>query len=73
MFLWLVLLAVAMPLVAQNAQVVGLHSLFRRLAMSQASPIDFVLAAGIVIGWTPHMLVVWRRGRRERLVSGTRG
>jgi len=70
---WLVLLAVAAVLVAQNAQVVELRFLFWRLAMSQALLILFVLAAGIVIGWILHVLVAWRRARREQDISGPRG
>ena len=63
---WLVAVALAVLVVAQNAQVVELRFLFWRVAMSQAVLLLFVLVAGIGVGWTLHVLAGWRRQQRPR-------
>lgn len=65
LFLWLVLFAIVVLLVAQNAQVVELRFLVWRVALSQALLLFLVLVAGIGIGWTLNLFVGWRRARRE--------
>ena len=53
---------------AQNASSVELHFLVWSVAMSQALLVFFVLVAGMLIGWTAHAFVAFRRRHRK---SGT--
>lgn len=50
---------------AQNAGSVELHFLFWGVAMSQALLVFFVFAAGMLIGWTLHAYVAFRRRHRQ--------
>jgi len=61
--LWLVLLAIVVLFVAQNAQVVEVRFLFWRLAMSQALLLIFVLAAGFSLGWLLRAYLAWMHTR----------
>ena len=57
----LVLAGLAVLFIIQNVMVVDIRFLFWTLSMSQALLMFFILAIGIVIGWTLHSLSVSRR------------
>lgn len=50
---------------AQNAGSVELRFLVWSVAMSQALLVFFVLVAGMLIGWTAHAFVAFRRRHRK--------
>ena len=60
---WLVLFAVVVLFVAQNAQAVEVRFLFWQLAVSQALLLIFVLVAGFGLGWLLHAWIAWKRTR----------
>ena len=57
----LVLAGLAVLFIIQNVMVVDIRFLFWTLSMSQALLMFFILAIGVVIGWTLHSLSVSRR------------
>jgi len=57
----LVLAGLAVLFIIQNVMVVDIRFLFWTLSMSRALLMFFILAIGIVIGWTLHSLSVSRR------------
>lgn len=61
----LLLSAVAVVFIVQNAAAVELRFLLWRVAFSQALVIFFALAAGIVTGWGLHAWLAFRRGQRR--------
>ncbi|OGA49297.1 MAG: hypothetical protein A3G25_16300 [Betaproteobacteria bacterium RIFCSPLOWO2_12_FULL_63_13] len=63
LILWVVLLAIAVIFVTQNAQAVEVRFLVWRLAVSQALLLFFVLAVGFGVGWISRAYLAWRRAR----------
>jgi len=59
----LVLAGLAVLFIIQNVMVVDIRFLFWTLSMSRALLMFFILAIGIVIGWTLHSLSVSRRSK----------
>lgn len=60
----LIVAALVSVFMVQNAGSVELHFLFWSTAMSLALLVFFVLAAGMLIGWTVHAYVAYRRRHR---------
>jgi putative membrane protein len=67
--LTLIVAALLAVFVAQNAGSVELHFLLWSVAMSQALLVFFVLAAGMLFGWTVHAYVAFRRRHRKSVQS----
>ncbi|TFG92288.1 MAG: LapA family protein [Syntrophobacterales bacterium] len=61
----LVLAGMVVLFIIQNATVVDIRFLFWTLSMSRALLMFFILAIGIVIGWTLHSLSVSHRKLNE--------
>jgi uncharacterized integral membrane protein len=57
----LVLAGLAVIFIIQNVTVIDIRFLFWTLSMSRALLMFFVLAIGVVIGWSLHSLSVSRR------------
>ncbi len=57
----LILAGLAVLFIIQNVRVVDIRFLFWTLSMSRALLMFFILAIGIVIGWTLHSLSVTHR------------
>jgi putative membrane protein len=57
----LILAGLAVLFIIQNVTVVDIRFLFWTLSMSRALLMFFILAIGIVIGWTLHSLSISRR------------
>lgn len=58
----LILTGLAVIFIIQNVTVIDIRFLFWTLSMSRALLMFFVLAIGVVIGWSLHSLSVSRRG-----------
>jgi len=63
--LTLIVAALVAVFMVQNAGSVELHFLVWSVAMSQALLVFFVLSAGMLIGWTLHAYVAFRRRHRK--------
>jgi putative membrane protein len=57
----LILAGLAVLFIIQNVTVVDIRFLFWTLSMSRALLMFFLLAIGVVIGWSLHSLSVSRR------------
>ena len=57
----LILTGLAVIFIIQNVTVIDIRFLFWTLSMSRALLMFFVLAIGVVIGWSLHSLSVSRR------------
>jgi putative membrane protein len=67
--LTLIVAALLAVFMVQNAGSVELHFLLWSVAMSQALLVFFVLAAGMLIGWTAHAYIAFRRRHRKTVQS----
>lgn len=60
LFVILLLAALAAIFLVQNAESVEVHFLFWTLSLSQALLVFFVLAIGMVLGWSLHAYAAYR-------------
>jgi uncharacterized integral membrane protein len=61
----LLLSSLAVIFIAQNVAVVEVRFMFWQASISSALLIFFALLLGIILGWSTHVYLLYRRSRNE--------